>query len=141
MDLQHIKGLLLKHSKNILDNFMKIFLDDFTVYSDMDSHCKSSNYVCKSVENMALAYLNKCALMVFSRMILGFIISKKGRLPDLKKIQAIVNMPPLKNPHQIQVFNGMAHFYKCFIKNFVAIMAPITKLTRKTKSFLWIKEC
>jgi primosomal protein N' len=90
---------------------------------------------------MALAYLNKCALMVFSRMILGFIISKKGRLPDLKKIQAIVNMPPLKNPHQIQVFNGMAHFYKCFIKNFVAIMAPITKLTRKTKSFLWIKEC
>jgi hypothetical protein len=26
----------------------------------------------------------------------------------------------------------MAHFYKCIIKNFVAIMAPIIKLTRKT---------
>jgi hypothetical protein len=36
--------------------------------------------------------------MVFSRMILGFIISKKRKLPDPKKIQAIVNMPPPKNP-------------------------------------------
>jgi hypothetical protein len=36
--------------------------------------------------------------MVFLGMILGFIISKEGKLLDLKKIQAIVNMPPLKNP-------------------------------------------
>jgi hypothetical protein len=36
--------------------------------------------------------------MVFSGMILGFIVSKKGKVPYLKKIQAIVNMPPLKNP-------------------------------------------
>jgi hypothetical protein len=42
--------------------------------------------------------LNKYAFMVFSRMILGFIISKEGKLLDPKKIQAIVNMPPSKNP-------------------------------------------
>jgi hypothetical protein len=48
--------------------------------------------------------------MVFLRMILGFIISKEGKLSDPKKIQAMVNMPPLKNPQQIQVFNGMAQF-------------------------------
>jgi hypothetical protein len=74
-------------------------------------------------------------------MILGFIVSKKGKLLDLKKIQAIVNMPPPKNPQQIQVFNGMAQFYKCFIKNFAVIMALIIKLTKKIKKFLWIKEC
>ncbi len=50
-------------------------------------------------------------------------------------------MPPPKNPQQIQVFSGMAQFYKCFIKNFATIVAPITKLTRKTKIFLWTKEC
>ncbi len=72
---------------------------------------------------------------------MGFIISKEGKLPYSKKIQAIVNMPPPKNPQQIQIFNGMAQFYRFFIKTFVAIMAPITKLTRKTKIFIWTKEC
>jgi hypothetical protein len=36
--------------------------------------------------------------MVFSRMILGFIIFNEGKLPNPKKIQTIVNMPPPKNP-------------------------------------------
>jgi hypothetical protein len=40
-----------------LDNFMKIFLDDFMVYSDMESHLGSSNYVFKSAENMALVLI------------------------------------------------------------------------------------
>jgi hypothetical protein len=76
--------------------------------------------------------------MVFLGMILGFIISNEGKLPDPKKI---VNMPPPKNPQQIQVFNGMAQFYRCFIKKNVTIMAPITKLIRKTKNNNWTKEC
>jgi hypothetical protein len=51
-------------------------------------------------------------------------------------------MPPHKNPQHIQVFNEIAQFYSFFlIKNFVAIMASIIKLTRKTNIFLWIEEC
>jgi hypothetical protein len=65
-------------------------------------------------------------------MILGFIISKEGKLSYPNKMQAMVNIPPPTNPQQIQVFNGMAQFYKCFIKKFIAIMGPIIKLTKKT---------
>ncbi len=50
---------------------------------------------------------NKCAFMVFLGMILGFIVSKEGKLLNPNKIQAIVNMPPPKNSQHIQVFNGM----------------------------------
>jgi hypothetical protein len=71
----------------------------------------------------------------------GFYCSKEGKLLDPKKIQAIVNMSPSKNPQQIQVFNGMARFYNFFIKNFVVIMAPFIKLTTKIEIFLWTKEC
>jgi hypothetical protein len=46
-----------------------------------------------------------------------------------------------KTPQEIQVFNGMAHFYRCFIKKFASIMALITKLLKKTKMFKWIVEC
>ncbi len=35
----------------------------------------------------------------------------------------------------------MAQFYRCFIKNFTMIMAPIIKLTRKIETFLRTKEC
>jgi hypothetical protein len=45
--------------------------------------------------------------------------------------------PPPKNPQQIQVFNGMAQFYKTFIKKFIVIMA--LKMTKKTKTFLYRK--
>ena len=79
--------------------------------------------------------------MVFLGLILGFIVSKEGKILDPKKVQAIVNMLVLINPRQIQVFNGMVQFYKCFINNFAFIMAPITKLTRKTKPFIWTIEC
>jgi hypothetical protein len=46
--------------------------------------------------------------MVCSRTILGFIISKKGKTYDPKKIEALVKMPVPKTPQVIQVFNGMA---------------------------------
>jgi hypothetical protein len=36
--------------------------------------------------------------MIFSGMILGIIVSKEMKLLDPKKIQAIVNVPPPKNP-------------------------------------------
>jgi primosomal protein N' len=74
-------------------------------------------------------------------MILGFIFSKEGKLSDVKKIQAIVSMPPPNNPQQIQLFNWMTQFYICFIKTIIATMAPITKLTRKIETFLWTNEC
>jgi hypothetical protein len=77
---------------------MKIFLDDFIVYSDMDNHLQKFRLCfqkCKKYDiNMNP---EKCAFMIFSGMILGFIVSKKGKLPNPKKIQAIVNMPALEN--------------------------------------------
>jgi hypothetical protein len=122
--------------------FMKIFMDDFMMHSDMESHLQKLILFFQKCREYGISLNpNKCAFMVFSRMILCFIISKEGKLLDRKKIQVIVNMPPPKNPQQIQVFNGMAYSYKCFIKNFIAIMAPITKLTTKTMIFFWIEEC
>ncbi len=73
--------------------------------------------------------------MVCSRTILGFIISKEGKTSNPKKIKALVKMSLPKTPQKIQVFNGMAQFYKCFTKNITSIMALITKILRKAKVF------
>ncbi len=60
---------------------------------------------------------------------------------DPKKVEALVNMQVLITPQEIQIFNEMAQFYRCFIKNFALIMSPITKLLKKSKVFEWTEEC
>jgi hypothetical protein len=35
----------------------------------------------------------------------------------------------------------MAQFYKCFIKIFASVVAPITKLLGKAEVFEWITKC
>ncbi len=112
---------------------MKIFLDDFMVYNDMENHLQKLKLCLQKCKEYGINLnLYKCAFMIFSRMMLDFIVFKKGKLPYLKKIQAIINMPSPMNLQHIQVFNGMAKFYKCFIKKFASIMTPITKLTKNT---------
>jgi hypothetical protein len=73
--------------------------------------------------------------MVFLGTILSFIVSKEGKIMDPKKVEASVNMPIPTTPQQ--VFNGMAYFYRCFIKNYTYIMTPITKMLKKSEVFEW----
>jgi hypothetical protein len=49
--------------------------------------------------------------MVFSGMILRLIIFEEEKLLDLKNVKMIVKMPMPKNPHDIQIFNGLGQFY------------------------------
>ncbi len=94
--------VIRKTLKEYLDQFMKIFLDDFKVYSDMENHLmKFKLYFQKCKEYKINFNLKKCAFMVFSRLILRFIISKEGKIPYLKKVEAIANIPTPINPKHI----------------------------------------
>jgi hypothetical protein len=44
--------------------------------------------------------------MVYSRIILGVIVSKKKKTLDVKKIKALIKMLAPKTPQEIQIFNG-----------------------------------
>jgi hypothetical protein len=121
---------------------MKIFLDDFIIFSDLSTHLeKLGKCFLKCREYGISLNLDKCAFMVYSRTILGFIVSKEGKTLDPKKIEALVKMLVPKTPQEIQVFNGMAQFYRCFINLFAFIMAPIAKLFKKAKVFEWTSKC
>ncbi len=78
---------------------MMIFLNDFTMYCDIESHLQKFKLCFQKCREYGINMNpNKCAFMVFLGLILGFIISNEGKLLHPKKIQAIVNMPPPKNP-------------------------------------------
>jgi len=68
--------------KYYLDIFMKIFLYDFIMYNDVDIHLVKFKLCFQKCKIFWINLNpNKCAFMVFSRMILGFIVSKEGKLP------------------------------------------------------------
>jgi hypothetical protein len=75
-----------KAFREYLDNFMKIFMDDFMVYSDMESHLLKLRLCFQKCKEYGIS-LNpdKCAFMGFSGMVLGFIVSKERKLPNQKK--------------------------------------------------------
>jgi hypothetical protein len=66
---------------------MKIFLNDFMFYNDMENHLIKLR-ICfkKCKEYKSILNLEKCAFMVFLGLILGFIVSKEGKIPDPKKV-------------------------------------------------------
>jgi len=70
--------------------FIKIFKNDFTIFNDLSTPLKCKEY------DIGLNP-DKCASMVCSRTILGFIVSKKGKTSDLKKIEALVSIQCLKH--------------------------------------------
>jgi hypothetical protein len=92
-----------------IDVYMKIFLNDFIIFSDLSTHlAKFRKWFFKCRKYGISLNPNKLAFTVCSKTILGFIISKEGKTFDLKKIEALVKMLMPKTPQEIQVFNAMA---------------------------------
>jgi hypothetical protein len=121
-----------------LNKFMKLFLDDFSVYSDEATHLPKLRLCFERRREFGIS-LNpeKCLMMVTSGIILGHVVSQDGKFPDPKKIQAIQDMPRPQRPADVQVFNGLAQLNRCYIEDYARIMEPITGLMRKTKEFDW----
>jgi hypothetical protein len=66
---------------------MKILMENFIVYSDMETHLQKLK-LCfqKCMEYNISSNPKICIFMVFSIVIFGFIVSKEGNISSLKKI-------------------------------------------------------
>ncbi len=60
--------------------------NDFTMYNDIDNHLHKLKLCFQKCEEYGISLnLEKCAFMVFSWMIFGFIVSREGKLLNPKK--------------------------------------------------------
>jgi hypothetical protein len=65
---------------------MKIILDDFIVYSDMESHLQKLRLCFQKWKEYGISLNpNKCEFMVFSRVILGFSYFQKREIVRSKE--------------------------------------------------------
>ena len=126
-----------------LTNAPTVFIDlmnqVFLVYSDSSKHLR---IVLQTLRECQLyAKLSKCQFCLDRVAFLGHVISMEGVSVDPQKIEAVVNLKPLKNVSKVRSFLSLAGYYRKFVEGFSKIAAPLTKLTRKDVKYDGVDAC
>ena len=119
------------------------YVDDITVYSkSWNQHLVDLDEVLKLfVKGNIKLKSEKCEFGAQEIDFLGYRISHSGLSPSPEKVNLIKNYPIPQTVSQVRSFNGLANFYKKFIKNFSIIMQPLYELTKHNKKFEWTAVC
>ena len=120
-----------------------VYLDDIILISqDFDEHLRLLELVFDRLHEAGLIVsVDKCQFCRPELKYLGYVVDRQGLRPDAEKVEAIVNIPPPKNVTEIRRFVGTASWYRRFVPNFSATIAPLTNLTKKNVRWSWTPEC
>lgn len=126
-----------------LDVFCTAYLDDILIYSDnLEQHRLHVTQILGALTKAGL-YLKpeKCEFHRDQVKYLGFIVSIQGTRMDPARIAAINEWQTPRNVTDIRTFLGFCNFDRRYIKAYSAIIAPLTRLTKKDVKFEWSEEC
>ena len=82
---------------------------------------------------------NKCAFGVTVEKFLGFMVSQRGIKVNPEKIQAIMELEPLRTIKEVQSLHGKIVALNKFISKAMEKCLPFFRTLRK--SFEWTDEC
>ncbi|GJR19288.1 reverse transcriptase domain-containing protein [Tanacetum coccineum] len=128
---------------DMIEESVEVFMDDFSVFGNSFDKCL--NNLDKMLQHCKDAHLvlnwEKCHFMVKEGIVLGHKVSCAGLEVDKAKINIISKLPPPTNIKGVRSFLGHAGFYRRFIKDFLKIARPITKLLENDTPFEFNEEC
>ncbi|GJR72471.1 putative reverse transcriptase domain-containing protein [Tanacetum coccineum] len=125
--------LMNRVCKPYLDKFVIVFIDDILIYSkDEKEHEEHLKAILELLKKEKLyAKFSKCEFWIPKVQFLGHVIDSRGIHVDPAKIESIKDWASPKTPTEIRQFLGPAGYYQRFIKGFLKIAKPMTKLTQK----------
>jgi len=74
-------------------------------------------------------------------VLLGYVVSKEGKMADPEKVEVIVNLLPPKDVKGVQQVLGHVGYYRELIEDYAMKALPLTNLTKKKVKFNWTPEC
>ena len=103
-----------------LGKFVIVFLDDILVYSPtLEEHEEHIHKVFQLLQDKSLyAKESKCGFFKDSIQYLGHVISAEGISMDASKVDAIFQLPAPCSIEELQIFLGMAGFYRKYVNGY-----------------------
>ena len=137
------KRCMMSMFSDLVEEVMKIFMDDFSVYGSSFEHCvKNLEIVVLRCQDKNLALnCEKCHFMVIEGIVLGHKISAIGLEVDQAKVSIIETLMPPNTVKGIRRFLGHARFYRRFSKGFSKISKPLCRLLEKDAKFEFDDSC
>jgi hypothetical protein len=134
----HMNRLL----RDLLDKYVVIFIDDILIYSKTpEEHDQHLREVLRRLrDNHFYCKQSKCELWKSEVTFLGHIISSAGVRMEQAKVNAVKDWPTPKDVSEVRSFLGLAGYYRCFVRRFAHIAAPLTNLLKKGAPFEWKLE-
>jgi len=130
--------------RDFLDDFASAYLDDILVFSSgsLKEHREHVRKVLQRLKDAGLQLdIDKCEFEVQSTKYLGFIVEAgNGIRMDPEKVKAIMDWEVPRSVKGVRSFLGFANFYRRFIRDFSEIVAPLTDLTKKDRTFIWTDD-
>ena len=108
-----------------------IYLDDVIVFSEMpEEHLLRMHVVFDCLREHGLKLkLSKCNVFKSEINYLAHHVSKEGVRPSKKNLESIAQCPPPDTYTKVKSLVGLVGHYRCFIKGFAKIAAPLYDLT------------
>ena len=108
-----------------------IYLDDVIVFSNMpDEHLRRMRVVFDCLRKHGLKLKpSKCEVFKSEINYLAHHVSWEGVLPLKKNLESITQCPPPDTYTKVKSVMGLVGHYRCFIKGFAKIAAPLYDLT------------
>jgi transposase InsO family protein len=72
--------------------------------------------------------------------ILGWVRNAEGFQPDPEKLRKLQDMPRPRTVQEVQMFLGLVRFLADSTGHLDKVLAPLNKLTRKNRAFVWTEE-
>ncbi|GBG76976.1 hypothetical protein CBR_g23307 [Chara braunii] len=110
-------------TQGMVNFYVIVYMDDILVYSEsFHGHAQHIELTLGALQDGALKIaLEKSELFLPEISFLGYVVTRGGMRPDLRKVAVVRDAATPTSLTQVRAFLGLASYYRRFIKGFAAI--------------------